>query len=178
MTSLFECVVCFKSSQHVLCPTLTKGSKWQITQIWNIYAFRLELEASSTSWPSFYIKSRHHALHCSDRHILLIYEKYHFRHLLPFAKVGQYCIKGWYHRLSKCGGKQKVIVTQFLAEMIFFFLKKSHVYLVRDLFPCNSISGQNAKWYHCNAMTDTFCLFTRNITFVTCFLLPKYGSIV
>ena len=25
-------------------------------------------------------------------------------------------------------------------------------------------------------MTDTFCSFTRNVTFVTCFLLPKLGS--
>ena len=37
----------------------------------------------------------------NDRHILLVYKKYHFCHLLPFAKVGQYSpraamVQDWY----------------------------------------------------------------------------------
>ena len=36
-----------------------------------------------TSWYSIDVSG-------NDRHILLFYKKFHFRHLLPFAKVGQY----------------------------------------------------------------------------------------
>ena len=38
---------------HVFCPTLTKGSKSQITQIWESDVFRLDFIAYSTSIPEF-----------------------------------------------------------------------------------------------------------------------------
>ena len=82
------------------CLTLTKGSKWQITQIWESDVFRLDI-AYSTSNPSFEQKHSScwkifkwiHKWYCTDvnvhyRHILLIYEKCHVQELLPFVRVG------------------------------------------------------------------------------------------
>ena len=83
------------------CPTLTKGSKSQITQIWDTDILRLDLARStsrpslgqkhSSCWKSF--KSRDQDccidVHVNDRHVLLIYKKYHFHELLPFVKAGQ-----------------------------------------------------------------------------------------
>ena len=90
------------NARDVNLPTLTKGSNWQITQIWESCVFRLDL-ACSTSKPCFeqeqsswwqIFKSRHTdnialIFNEHDRHILLIYEKFHFQELLPFVKVGQ-----------------------------------------------------------------------------------------
>ena len=69
---------------QIIFHTLTKGSKWQITQIWDIDVLRLNL-ASSTSKSSLsknthpaerYFKSSHHDIaidvNVHDRHILLI----------------------------------------------------------------------------------------------------------
>ena len=41
---------------------------------------------SKTSWCSIDVSG-------NDRHILLFYKKFHFCHLFPFAKVGQYSLK-------------------------------------------------------------------------------------
>ena len=82
------------------CPTLTKGSNWQITQIWESYVFRLDL-AYSTSIP--------------------ILEQKH----------------------SSCWKKYRY----------------------------NDISLMSMY------MTDTFCSFTRNFIFKSCFLLSECGRI-
>ena len=92
---------------HVFCPTLAKGSKWhtpskselfmflyftqcallqcQILSINNNSTlFLLRDMLGKTPWYSTDVSG-------NDRHILLFYKKCHFCHLLPFAKVGQYC---------------------------------------------------------------------------------------
>ena len=95
-TPLFKrCWIC--SCQY--CPTLTKGSKWQITQIWESDVFRLDL-ACSTSIPSFEQK------------------------------------------LSSCWE---------------IFMSRHHDIALTSMY-----------------MTDTFCSFTRNVIFQSCFLLSKY----
>ena len=85
---------------ELCCPTLTKGSNWQITQIWESVVCRLDL-AYSTSIPSLeqkpsscwkIFKSRHHdialmSVYMTDT-FLLIYEKFHFQELLPFVSNG------------------------------------------------------------------------------------------
>ena len=104
------------------CPTLTKGSKWQISQIWESCVFRLDLAHSTSSlnleqkhsscWKI--LRSRHNDIawcQCTqgstltfflpdvhDRHILLIYKKCHFQELLPFVTVRQNVVckaNGW-----------------------------------------------------------------------------------
>ena len=90
------------------CPTLTKGSKWQVIEIWESDVFRSDL-AYSTSNPSLeqklsscwkIFKLRHNDIalmsiyiHVQDRHILVNYEKCHFKVLLPFVRVRQHCIQ-------------------------------------------------------------------------------------
>ena len=86
---------------EICCPTLTKGSKWQITQIWDIDVFRLDLACSTSS--------------------------------LSFQQKHSSCWK--------------------------MFKSRHH-----------DIALMSMK------VTDTFCLFMRNITFMTCSLLSKYSS--
>ena len=94
---------CIAAEWNILrCPTLTKGSNWQIAQIWESDVFQIGLRIYSTSMPSFELKhsscskifnkSRHNDIALmsmyNDRRILLIYEKCHFQELLPFVKYG------------------------------------------------------------------------------------------
>ena len=84
------------------CPTLTKGRKWQSTQIWDFDVFRLDLEMfyfQSEFWAETLIllifKSKRNdiasmSMYMHDRHILLIFEKCHFQELLPFVRVRKY----------------------------------------------------------------------------------------
>ena len=85
------------------CPTLTEGSKWQFTQIWESEILRLDL-AYSTSIPS--LEQKH----------------------------------------SSC----------------WKIFKSRH----------NDIALMSMY------ITDTFCSFTRNVIFKSCFLLSEYGRIV
>ena len=76
--------------------TLTKGSKWQITQIWENYVFRLDLTYSSSipileqkhssCWKIF--KSKHH-----DNYWYQWTWQTHFAHLreISFSRVGSFC---------------------------------------------------------------------------------------
>ena len=61
---------------------------------------------SRNTHPAKRCKSRHNDKFCidvnvHDRHILLIYEKFHFQELLPFVRVGQYCCLDLLQALSK-----------------------------------------------------------------------------
>ena len=95
------CKVCSCLSEVQYCPTLTKGSKWQITKIWESDVFRLEL-ANFTFW---------------------VLEQKH----------------------SSC----------------WKIFKSRH----------NDIALMSMY------MADTFCSFTRNVIFKSCFLLSEYGRV-
>ena len=95
------------NGSNLYCPTLTKGSKWQITQIWDIDVLGWTFSCS-TSRPGFvqkhwscWKKTSWYRIdvNVNDRHISAIYEKYHFDHLLPFVKVERYYI----NTVAQCG---------------------------------------------------------------------------
>ena len=98
----FSIFLLFLIRRRLFCPTLTKWSKWQITQIWESDVFRLVL-AYSTSNPS--LEQKH-----------------------------SFCWK---------------------------IIKSRH----------NDIALMSMY------VTDTFCSFTTNFIFTSCFFLSEYGSI-
>ena len=88
---------------RLYCPTLAQGSKWHTIQIWVIDVFIIHI-MSSSSRPEFHVRNFHpnkryvsdktswYSIDASvnDRHIMRFYDKCHFCHLLPSAKLGQY----------------------------------------------------------------------------------------
>ena len=61
-----------------------------------------------TSWYSIDVS-------VNDRHVLLFYEKFHFCHLLPFAKVGQHSQRGDASNLAAVYARQRriIVITAF-----------------------------------------------------------------
>ena len=81
---------------EIFCPTLTKGSKWQITQIWESDVFRLDV-AYSASNPS--LEQKHSSCwKIINQGIMILHWcqctwQTHFAHLqeMSFSRVASFC---------------------------------------------------------------------------------------